>query len=91
MHQNKNIQKLRKEIDCIDNRIVNLLERRLRVIKKISGLKKKNNIAVFDKEREVEIIKNVKSKTSPEFREFVSAVFEEILTKSKQAQRTKKR
>lgn len=91
MRQNKTIQDFRKKIDIIDGRIAKLLDKRLSVIKKIAELKKKNKLAVFDREREAEIIKKARQNASSESKEFVSAVFEKIFIKSKQIQRDKKR
>lgn len=59
MQKNKSIDKLRKEIDVIDGKIVGLIEKRLMKIKKIGKIKKLNNQKINDKKREDEILKNV--------------------------------
>lgn len=52
----KDLEDLRKQIDEIDGRIVNLLAKRMMVVKKVGQLKKKNNIPVFDKSRWEKVI-----------------------------------
>lgn len=47
---------LRKKINQIDEQLIELLEKRIEVSKEIGNLKKKKNIAIFDAEREKEII-----------------------------------
>ena len=56
----KNIEDLRKKIDEIDGKIVSLLAKRMKVVKEVGRLKKKDSIPVFDKERWKKIIKSKK-------------------------------
>ncbi|MCL4364359.1 chorismate mutase, partial [Patescibacteria group bacterium] len=57
--RNKLIE-LRDQIDSIDKSAVNLLEKRMKIVKKIGLLKKKNNLPVFDRSRWQKIIKSKK-------------------------------
>lgn len=50
----------RKQIDLIDNQIVYLLAKRMKVVKKIGRLKKENNIPVLDKSRWQKVIRSKK-------------------------------
>lgn len=52
------LEDLRKQIDGLDEQIVFLLVKRMKTVKKIGKLKKKNNIQVFDKERWQKVIKS---------------------------------
>ena len=54
------IEELRKEIDSIDNSIIQLLSKRKGIVKKIAGIKKQENKSIIDKEREQEIIHRLK-------------------------------
>lgn len=56
----KNIKDLRAQIDEIDESIVALLAKRMKIVKKIGQLKKKNNISVLDESRWQKIIKTKK-------------------------------
>jgi monofunctional chorismate mutase len=50
------IQELRKEIDKIDDEIIDLLKRRLEIARKIGKIKKERHLPVLDKEREKEVL-----------------------------------
>jgi chorismate mutase len=57
---NKNLQELRNEIDEIDQEIINLINRRMSIIPKVSEVKKNNNEKFFIKSsREADMIKNL--------------------------------
>ena len=57
---NNQLNKFRKQIDEIDESIINLLAKRMLVVKKVGQLKKKNNIPVFDKSRWEKVISSKK-------------------------------
>ena len=67
----KNINKLRKEIDQIDNKILNLLKNRSKIAIKIGSLKKAdlNNTNLFRPERQVEILNRLFAKKNDFFKE----------------------
>ena len=48
---NKNLEKLRRQIDNIDKKILILLAKRMDIVKKIGKFKKENNISPLDKKR----------------------------------------
>lgn len=54
------LEKLRKNIEFIDRKIVELFEARMNVVHQISKYKKKNNLPVLDSSRELEVIKRNK-------------------------------
>ena len=56
----KNIENLRKQIDEIDELIINLLAKRMDVVKKIGQLKKQHNIPPLDQTRWQKLIKSKK-------------------------------
>ncbi|MFA6016908.1 MAG: chorismate mutase [Patescibacteria group bacterium] len=57
---NNKLESFRKQIDEIDESTVNLLAERMKVVRKIGQLKKKNNLPVLDKSRWQKIIKSKK-------------------------------
>lgn len=80
----KELNELRKEIDKIDNKIVELVAKRLSLVKEIAELKNKKNIEILDKNREAEIIKE-KQKLAKKLNispELVNEIFEEIIKNS---------
>ena len=50
---------LRKEIDVIDEKLVDLLARRIEIVKKIGEFKKQNNLPVLDKNRFAKVLEKV--------------------------------
>ncbi len=82
------IKHLRRHIDRIDTVIITALAERMSLMPEIADYKKKNNIAVFDEEREVEIMKTLKSIAKEQGLEegFVEEVFLSILNESKRIQ-----
>ncbi len=55
-----NLESLRKQIDKIDNSIINLLAKRMRIIKKVGKFKKENNLQPLDNSRWQKVIKTKK-------------------------------
>ena len=53
---NNDLDKLRKQIDLIDDKILDILHARMEVVKKIGAKKKKDNVAVYQQDRWKEII-----------------------------------
>lgn len=51
MNYEKEIQKLRTEIDAIDSQLISVLATRLKVVEQIGRLKVKNNVAPLDTKR----------------------------------------
>ena len=66
---------IRKEIDCIDKKIIRILKRRFVLAKKAGEYKKKNGLKKIDRKREQEVLRktanyaksmNLDSKTARE-------------------------
>jgi chorismate mutase len=53
------LTKLRKEIDHLDHKLINLLHRRKTLVEKVGLFKKKRGLPVFNKAREKEIYKKL--------------------------------
>ena len=51
------LDKYRSEIDKIDSEMAKLFEKRMNMVLKVADYKKKNNINIFHKNREDEVIK----------------------------------
>jgi len=56
------IEKLRNEIDIIDDELTSLLEKRLKIGKQIIDFKKSKNLPIEDLDRESKIISNLNEK-----------------------------
>ena len=53
------LEKLRTKITNIDKEIINLLNNRMKIVLEIAEVKKKNNIAILDKNREINLINSL--------------------------------
>lgn len=77
--------KLRKEIDDIDGKLINLIEKRFEISKKIGKIKRERGFEIEDKKRENEIIEN-RISNSKFSREFIVNLFDLIFKESKSMQ-----
>ncbi len=83
------IEELRKDIDRIDDTIMELLATRNAVSREIGRLKKKENKSIMDEEREKEIIRRLKKKAKEHDVDdgFVEELYKIIIHKSRDGQR----
>jgi chorismate mutase/prephenate dehydratase len=81
MGSSEALENLRKRIDEIDRKLLELLSERGRVAIEISKLKKENSFSVYDPAREREIEKNVtKINRGPLSKESIISIFREIIS-----------
>lgn len=57
-----NLKKLRKQIDAIDDEIVDLLSKRLEIVEKVGKIKKEHQIPPLDTKRLEEVLHTKKNK-----------------------------
>ena len=62
------IKDARKQIDSIDEQLVNLFEQRLSIIKSIGKFKDEHHLPLIDEERDREIISSLKTECDDTFR-----------------------
>lgn len=78
---------LRKQIDDIDERIVELYEQRMEVCKQVAEYKIETGKKVFDRQREAEKLAKVKSLTHNDFNSHgIEELFEQIMSMSRKMQ-----
>lgn len=81
------MEELREEINNVDEQIMELLMVRLHLVNKIGVFKKKNNIPILDEEREKCIYDKINDGyLLDEHRNFITSVYREIISKSKEYQ-----
>ena len=81
------LQKLREQIDDIDEKIVNLYEERMDISRQVAEYKIDTGKKVFDKQRETEKLDKVKALTHNEFnRHGIEELFEQIMSMSRKLQ-----
>ncbi|GAB0174556.1 MAG: hypothetical protein HHAS10_04350 [Candidatus Altimarinota bacterium] len=72
-----NLIDLRKEISAIDEKILELLSRRMELSKEVALYKKANSMQIFDSRREEEILSSYDEKVDFEIRDIFRAIIEE--------------
>ena len=80
-----NLESLRKNIDTIDDQILDLFLKRLKCCEKIADIKIKSNIPILNEEREKEILNHIVAK-SKNYSEETKQLFSEIMTISRDIQ-----
>jgi chorismate mutase-like protein len=82
-----NLNKLRSEIDALDEKLVELLNRRARCAQEIGRLKQQNGQAVFEPQREEAVMANVtRSNRGPLSHEDLVAIYTAILAAMRRLQ-----
>ncbi len=85
-----NLDDLRVEIDKIDTDLVNLLEKRMEISKKVGSYKLENNLPVLNINREIEVLRKVTGKLeNKEFSKALEKVYFEIMRSSRSLQTEK--
>ncbi len=78
------LEKLRKKIDNIDDEILKLLEKRMKIVKSVGALKHKSGGAIYRPEREQEIIDRLKKNKKGVINdEAIEAIFLEVFAASR--------
>ncbi len=82
----KSLEECRIEIDAIDRELVELLVKRMYTTMDVAIFKKEHELPVYDAERERLLLDKVRQLAGAEYEDAVLAVYDTILTKSKQRQ-----
>ncbi|MBR4026595.1 MAG: prephenate dehydratase [Lachnospiraceae bacterium] len=83
----QDLLKLRDEIDKIDNEIVALYEKRMKIAEGVAKFKIETGKKVFDKEREVSKLNTLSAKATSEFTKIgILELFEQIMAMSRKRQ-----
>ena len=79
MNENK-LENLRKEIDIVDNKIVELFAKRFEIVKQIGVLKKENKIDIVDNKRFQKVLEKVKNLAEKNgiSKKFIHEIYEKI-------------
>lgn len=85
------LEKLRKNIDAIDKKIVELVSERTDVVYDISRYKGRHNLSIPDKKREEQVIKNVRELALANNMEesFMEDLFQKIIDYCREIQKIK--
>jgi chorismate mutase/prephenate dehydratase len=80
------LQELRKKIDTIDDELIRLFQERMDLSASIAEYKLKNGVAVFDAEREREILERLGEKVDERYRDSVKELYALLFDLSKKKQ-----
>lgn len=78
----------RKNIDEIDDKIIELLKIRFSIVEDVKKYKKDNNVAVLDKTRENEIIEKI-NLLGNQYKNEIEKIYQTLLAVSKDLQKWK--
>ena len=81
------IKDLRNEIDRIDGELTKLFKERMETASEIAKYKKENNMAVFNKEREREVLNSVTENMPAELQGYTKTLYETIFNLSRSYQK----
>lgn len=82
------INQLRNQIDCLDNKIIELLEQRMQIAKQIGKLKNKLGHPITNPQREEEILQRLSEHSSLSY-EQIRLVYQSIFHLTKSLQESK--
>ena len=86
-----NLEKLRQEINQIDDDLVVLLEKRMNLVNQVAAYKQETGKAVLDTKREEVILGRVADHVeNPIYKDTILATFKDILKNSRAYQEKKK-
>ncbi len=83
----RELQKMRETIDKIDEKIVSLLEERLKIAHEVGKYKRKRSINIEDSSREKEVLSRVEKLARDLNKDFLTDIYRRIILESKRAQR----
>lgn len=80
---------LRKEIDLIDDNILNSLAKRMKICLRVAKFKKRNNIMISQPKREKEVLKRLKKQAKSEKIDarLIEVIYKNIMKQSKDIQK----
>ncbi len=85
------LEDLRKQIDEIDEELVEVISRRLSIMPEVAEIKRSQNVGIDQKGREREVLENIRRKAGEKGLDpdFVEKIMIEIIGESKKIQQGK--
>ena len=80
------IKEIRKKIDATDEQLAGLLAERMKLAADVAAYKKENGMAVYDAQREKEVIERVSHAAGEAFAPYIAEIYEIIMKTSKDYQ-----
>ncbi len=83
-----NLDEIRKEISVINDEMLALFVRRMKLSRQVAEYKKANGLPTLDRKREEAILQRVADNTDEEYRQFALEFFSKVMDLSKEYQNT---
>ena len=84
------LEEIRSRIDQIDRKLIELIEERLEIVREVALYKKENNMKIFDRRREEEVVdKNLSNVKNEELKHYIEIILKDIMDSSKEYQKFK--
>lgn len=84
------LEEIRSRIDQIDRKLIELIEERLKIVREVALYKKENNMKIFDRKREEEVVyKNLSNVKNEELKHYIEIILKDIMDSSKEYQKFK--
>ncbi len=80
------LERLRKEIDSIDEQLLMLFEDRLRLVKDIGSVKQKSDMPILDVKRQKQLLDRIKKLSNSQLHSYDEKLFKQIMLISKEYQ-----
>ncbi len=89
MTDNKDLKKIRDQIDKVDDKIFTLIEKRINLVYKIGHLKGRENLPMIDEAREKEVISRIveQARNSHLSADFLEEIYKTIMQESRNIQK----
>lgn len=84
--ENKELNKYREKIDKIDQKLINLINKRAKIAEMIGKLKKKMDLPIYQKDREIHVYKKIKDLSNLIDEEDVEKIWKEIINACRKIQ-----
>lgn len=84
-----NLEESRKRIDDIDDSLIKLFEERMEIVSDIAAYKKENDMPIFHRGRERDVINRLSSEINPEMRVYTKMLYNTIFEISRSYQSKK--
>ncbi|MBN2197285.1 MAG: chorismate mutase [Polyangiaceae bacterium] len=90
MRQDPELEALRQEIDTLDQRILDLVAARVRVVLRVGELKRRVGLPVYDPDRERRMLERLEQASAPPLdRSTVRRIFERLIDESRRIEQNR--
>lgn len=78
-----NLQDIRKQLDEIDDQLIDLFSRRMRLVSEVAAYKKENGLPILDTGRENTILERLSQKAGEELGPYAKSLYHTLFTVSR--------